>query len=100
MKFKPLLAGKIPEDLSDLNFPVFSSPKLDGIRCIMVDGKAMTRALKPIPNDYIRNWLEANAPDGADGELMPFVPQTTTYEFKGWREDGQGKTFARYEHYR
>ncbi len=65
---KPMLASKA--DLSKVQFPVLVSTKLDGIRCLIVDGKAVTRSLKPIPNDHIRNWLEANCPDGLDGELM------------------------------
>ncbi len=70
MTFKPLLAGKAPADLRQLNFPLMASPKLDGIRCIKLDGKALSRTLKPIPNDYVRTWIEANLPDGIDGELM------------------------------
>lgn len=68
---KPLLSGKAPEDLGAINFPVLASPKLDGIRCLMIGGKALTRTFKPIPNDFIREWLEAHVPDGFDGELMP-----------------------------
>ena len=65
---KPMLAAKA--DLSKVAFPVLVSPKLDGIRCLIVNGKAVTRSLKPIPNDFIRTWLEANCPEGMDGELM------------------------------
>lgn len=67
---KPLLAGKAPEDLSELKFPLMASPKLDGIRCLKIDGKALTRKLKPIPNRFAREWIEANLPDGIDGELV------------------------------
>lgn len=67
--FKPLLAETC-EDLSKLRYPVLVSPKLDGIRCVKRDGKALTRKLKPIPNDYVRTWVETNLPDGIDGELM------------------------------
>ena len=66
---KPMLAGKAPADLADLTYPLLASPKLDGIRMTMIDGKALSRTFKPIPNDYIRNWCEANLPDGIDGEL-------------------------------
>lgn len=67
--FKPLLADTC-EDITKLRFPVLVSPKLDGIRCVKLNGKALTRKLKPIPNDYIREWVENNLPDGIDGELM------------------------------
>lgn len=67
---KPMLACKV--DLDKLRFPVYVSPKLDGIRCLVLNGKAVTRALKPIPNRYIRDLLESNAHclEGFDGELV------------------------------
>jgi len=67
---KPMLAGKAPEDLSQLTYPLFASPKLDGIRCVMREGQALTRTFKPIPNLHIRSALEAHLPDGFDGELL------------------------------
>lgn len=67
---KPMLAGKAPADLSALSFPLFASPKLDGIRCLIIDGKAVSRTFKPIPNTFIRTWLEAHALPNMDGELM------------------------------
>lgn len=51
--------------------PLIISPKHDGIRCVMVLGKAMTGRMKPIRNDYIRSWLEAYSDEleGFEGEL-------------------------------
>ena len=49
---------------------VFATPKLDGIRCLKLGGKALTRSFKPISNRFAREWIEANLPDGVDGELM------------------------------
>jgi DNA ligase 1 len=66
---KPMLAGR-PESEADFKFPTMGSPKLDGIRCLMVKGKPVTRKFLPIPNRYIRAYLEKYAPDGLDGELM------------------------------
>lgn len=63
---KPLLATKA--DYSKINYPVLATPKLDGIRCLMVGGVAMSRSMKPIPNDYVRKQLEGL--HGLDGELM------------------------------
>lgn len=68
--YKPMLSGKAPEDLSALRYPLLASPKLDGIRCVIRDGRALSRKLKPIPNDYIRAKLEATLPEGMDGELL------------------------------
>ena len=71
-----MLAG-VYDDSVDLHYPVLVSPKLDGIRCLIVDGKAVTRSFKPIPNDFIRNYLETFTPDGTDGELMLEDPDAT-----------------------
>ncbi len=68
--FNVLLAEEAPDDLSTLPYPMFASRKLDGIRCVKIGGKALTRNLKPIGNDYIREWVEENLPDGIDGEIM------------------------------
>lgn len=56
--------------LEDIQFPVLATPKLDGIRCLKVNGKALSRKFKPIPNHFIRTWIEENCPDGFDGEII------------------------------
>ena len=66
---KPMLTSKC-ERPDQLPFPVLATPKLDGIRCLKVGGKALTRSFKPISNCHAREWIEANLPDGVDGELM------------------------------
>lgn len=77
--FKPMLAAPAPEDLTKLRFPVLVSPKLDGIRCVKLNGRALTRKLLPIPNNFVRNWVEKNLPDGIDGELMLSSMQAATF---------------------
>lgn len=73
--FKPMLSGKAPDDLSKINFPVLVSPKLDGIRCVIFDGVAYSRNLKPIPNKRVQAWVRAvNVPSGMDGELISGPP--------------------------
>ena len=68
MTFRPLLAADATD--ADIRYPVLASPKIDGIRCLIVNGKAVTRSLKPIPNVFIRSMLEKYAPDGSDGEIV------------------------------
>lgn len=63
---KPLLAVKA--DFTKIVYPVLATPKLDGIRCLMVDGVAMSRSMKPIPNQYVQEQLKGL--HGLDGELM------------------------------
>jgi DNA ligase-1 len=69
MTFKPMLASPAPETIK---FPVLASPKLDGIRCIIRDGVAVSRNLKPIPNVYIQKSLAGLPP--LDGELIVGPP--------------------------
>jgi DNA ligase-1 len=66
--FKPLLAGKF--DASKQKFPVLVSAKLDGVRCIIIDGVAMSRSLKPIPNAFVQKQIGKAKYNGLDGELM------------------------------
>lgn len=79
---KPTLAATL-KNPSLLTFPKLASPKLDGIRCLIVRGddgkpKAVSRNMKPIPNEYVRDHLERVCPIGFDGELM-----ITGQEFNG-----------------
>lgn len=68
---RPLLADSAQdEELHLLKFPVYVSPKLDGIRCLIINGKAVSRKFEPIPNQHIVKTLEKVLPDGMDGELM------------------------------
>jgi DNA ligase-1 len=58
------------EHPNQLRFPILASPKLDGIRCLIIDGLGpVTRTFKPIPNTYIAALL-SKLPNGLDGELM------------------------------
>lgn len=65
--FKPLLAATV-QSIEDLSYPLLASPKLDGIRCLIVDGEAVSRSLKPIPNKFIRDCLRYLP--AFDGELI------------------------------
>ncbi len=65
---KPMLAA-LCEDISKLSYPVIASPKLDGIRALVLDGQLVSRTLKPIPNRYVQK-LFAGLPEGTDGELI------------------------------
>lgn len=66
---KPMLAGTV-KDMKTIQYPVLVTPKLDGIRCLKIDGKAVSRNFKPIPNKFVRSWIEKYFPDGVDGELI------------------------------
>lgn len=65
-KFQPMLADDA--DLSRVQFPVLASPKLDGVRATVVEGRLLTRSLKELPNKAIYNKFKFNA--ALDGELI------------------------------
>lgn len=65
---KPMLSGKL-SSLDELFFPCYCTPKFDGIRCLIKDGVAVSRTLKPIRNKHVQSMLKG-LPDGLDGELM------------------------------
>lgn len=69
---KPMLAAAT--DGTQINFPVWASPKLDGVRCLIIDGIACSRSLKPIPNQHVQRRLGLAALNGLDGELIVGSP--------------------------
>lgn len=66
-KFKPMLASTKPVKPEDLTYPVYATPKLDGVRAVVRDGLRQ-RSLKLVKNTFIQTALAA-LPDGLDGEL-------------------------------
>lgn len=74
--FKPTLA--VNADFTKIQYPVYASPKLDGIRCSIVDGKALSRTLKQIPNKHIYRQLSTTDLNGLDGELIIGSPTSKT----------------------
>lgn len=74
--FKPTLA--VNADFSKIVYPVYASPKLDGIRCSIVNGRALSRTLKPIPNKHIFGQLSSHKLTGLDGELIVGSPTSKT----------------------
>jgi DNA ligase-1 len=72
--FKPMLATKV--DFAILGFPKLGSAKLDGIRCLAMGGRGMSRSMKLIPNRFVQAWFATHAAilDGMDGELIVGSP--------------------------
>lgn len=66
--FKPMLACDHNPKL--LDFPYFASPKLDGVRAIVWDGKVYSRSKKLIPNKHVQSLFGRKEFDGFDGELI------------------------------
>lgn len=70
--FRPMLAATV--DLAKVKYPCFVSPKLDGIRVLGMNGKAMTRSMKELPNRYIQSVFASGLYDGLDGEIIVGPP--------------------------
>lgn len=83
-------------EASLLQFPMIAQVKFDGFRCIMPHGNPMTRTLKPISNNHVRNQLnrgfghiseglasrlgEGHPLHGFDGELIALNAETLSEE--------------------
>lgn len=67
---KPLLAAPV-DDINALKdrWPLLGSPKLDGVRALVQNGRVVSRNLKPIPNHYVQH-IYSGLPNGLDGELI------------------------------
>lgn len=74
--FKPMLSGKW--EPGAIRFPVYVSPKLDGIRAISYNGVVWSRNLKPIPNIHVQRLWGRNTKlcHGMDGELIVGPPNS------------------------
>lgn len=67
---QPMLAASTVPNLEDVEYPCYIQPKLDGIRCVAINGVAYSRKMKPIPNKYIQSKFAEYNLHGFDGELM------------------------------
>lgn len=65
---KPMLSAVATS--YSLRYPMMVSPKLDGVRCLIIDGVAMSRSMKPIPNLYVQKLFGKKEFNGLDGELI------------------------------
>ena len=60
----------IPDDhLPKLRFPIIASPKLDGLRVLHHEGRAVTSSLKPVKNKHTFELCSHHMLSGLDGEM-------------------------------
>lgn len=74
MIFKVMLATDA--ELDKLLFPVYASPKLDGIRAYIRNRVVYSRSNKPIPNQYVQKTFSCL--ENFDGELIVGNPCNET----------------------
>lgn len=72
--FAPMLAAKTPPAGHPYRFPLLASPKLDGIRAVVIDGRVYSRSLKLIRNTRVQWLFGCPEFNGLDGELIVGAP--------------------------
>lgn len=60
----------VEADLDNLEYPIHCGLKLDGIRCLVVDGVLQSRSGKPIRNHHLQSKYGRPEFEGFDGELV------------------------------
>jgi DNA ligase-1 len=65
---------ELDEVLAGLTYPALYSPKLDGIRATVQNGRLYSRALKLIPNKEMQALWGREELDGLDGEIIVGPP--------------------------
>lgn len=68
------------KELQELHYPVFCSPKLDGIRAMCTGTQILTSSLKPVTNKYIQRIMSDSKYAGLDGELIVGLPYNESPE--------------------
>lgn len=76
MLWHPTLAATIPEayDLSALPYPLLASPKLDGVRALVQNGKVVSRNGQAFRNRAVQELYGRAEYEGLDGELIVGPP--------------------------
>jgi len=67
---RPMLAADLRMDVSKVRYPCWATPKIDGYRCLVINGRPLTRNFKDQPNSFIRQMLSTMWCDMLDGELI------------------------------
>jgi DNA ligase 1 len=103
MTFKPTLAATLPvnANLEDLPYPLWVSPKYDGMRALVQGGKLVSRNGILIPNHSACAPIEALDLEGFDGELVvgkPTAPdvrnRTMSYlSTRDWKDKPEPLTY-------
>lgn len=72
--FRPMFAAKTPQEHElhrfDGKWPLYGSPKYDGIRAVVFDGVVYSRTLKPIRSAFVQKTFGIPELEGFDGELI------------------------------
>jgi DNA ligase-1 len=98
--FEPMKAAQC-DDIAKLRFPLIATPKIDGIRCLVVNGVAVSRTMKPIRNRFIQSLIGKEEFNGLDGELVVgdnFQDSTSGIMSADGEPDFRYMVFDRWDH--
>lgn len=70
MVWNPMLASDFEEGVLDYSEGYLFLPKLNGVRGAVQEGRLVSRQLKPIPNNYVRDLFSVSELSGVEGELV------------------------------
>lgn len=73
-EFRPMKAEKFVHEGQLKAWPYLESPKLDGLRCVIRDGRALSANLEPFRNHFVQEVLGRKEYNGLDGELIVGAP--------------------------
>lgn len=78
MTKKPLLAADF--DMTKARFPAYASPKIDGLRCRVINLVGMSRSMKQLPNKHLQSLISGlpGIANYLDGELTVGHPNSAT----------------------
>ena len=99
---KPMLAAEA--DLSILRYPLYATPKLDGVRAMVTKDGVFSRTWKLIPNKLVQAFAKNKAAWGLDGELIvgdPCAPDVyrTTQSVTARADDPTQATFYAFDRF-
>lgn len=71
--FRPMLSPqedplKYKNYFKDLEYPLFASPKYDGVRCVVKGSQCMSRTFIPLPSQHVQDQF--NIFEHMDGEII------------------------------
>jgi DNA ligase-1 len=73
-----MLAAKLEEVAAYQKYPLLASPKLDGVRAMVINNHLYSRSMKIIPNMHLQERFGLARYHGLDGELIMGEPTGAT----------------------
>lgn len=93
---KPMLAVNVATN--NIRYPIYASPKLDGVRGLVINGQLRSRTLKPIPNGFVSARFSRPELNGFDGELI-FGPPNASDVFRATTSAVSNESFTPNVHF-